>query len=91
MSENQFYGVADADECPSSGAVDAEGGSPFSGVADVVGVADESPSCGAVVDVVGESPSCDAVDEAPVCCGLCGTALTGAGVVAGGIDQWGSP
>lgn len=58
------------------------------GVADV---ADESPFCGAVVDVVGESPSCGAVDEAQVCCGWCGTALTVADVVADAIDQWESP
>lgn len=75
MNENQFCGAADADESPSSDAVDAEGGLPFLGVADV---ADESPSCGAV-------------DEALVCCGWCGIALTGAGVVADGTDQWESP
>lgn len=68
------------------GVADVIGESPFY---DAVGVADESLFCG--VDVVGESPSYGAVDEAPVCCGLYGTALTGAGVVAGGTDQWGSP
>lgn len=64
------------------------GGSPF---CDAVGVADESPFCGVVVDAVGGSPSCAVVDEAPTCCGSCGTALTAAGVVAVGIDQWESP
>lgn len=55
--------------------MDAVGGSPF---CDAVGVSYESPSCGAV-------------DEALVCYGLCGTALTGANVVADGTDQWESP
>lgn len=82
VNENQFCGAADADGSPSSGAVDAEGGSPFLGAADAVGVADESPFCGAVVD---------AVDEVPVCCGWCGTALTEAGAEADGTDQWESP
>lgn len=87
MNENQFCGAADADESPSSGAVDAGGGRPFLGVADVVG---GSPFCDAV-GVVDESPSCGAVDEALVCCGWCGIALTGAGVVADGTDQSESP
>lgn len=100
MNESQFCDAADVDGSPSSGAVGAEDGSPFWGAADAmgespfcgaVGVADESPSCGAAVDVVGGSPSCDAADEAPVCCGWCGTALTGADVAADGTDRWESP
>lgn len=87
MHENQFCGAADADGIPSSGAVDAEGETPF---LDVVDVAGGSPFCDAV-GVADESPSCGAVDVAPVCCGWCGTALTGAGVVADGTDQWESP
>lgn len=87
MSENQVCGAVDADGSPSSGAVDAEGESPFLGVADVVG---ESPSYDAV-GVADEIPSYGAVDEAPACCGWCATALTGAGVVADGTDRWESP
>ena len=87
MNENRSCGAVDADGSPSSDAVDAEGGSPFLGVVDVVG---GSPFCGAV-GVADESPFCGAADEAPVCCGWCGTALTGAGAEADGTDQWESP
>lgn len=87
MNENQFCGAADVDEGPSSGAADAEGGRPFLGVADAPG---GSPFCDAV-GVADESPSCGAADEAPACCGWCGIALTGAGVAAGGTDRWESP
>lgn len=88
MNGNQFCGAADADVSPSSGAVDAESESPFLGVADVAG---GSPFCDAV-GVVDGNPFCGvAVDEAPVCCGWCGTALTGEDVVADGTDLWESP
>lgn len=87
MNENQFCGAVDADGSPSSGVVGAEGGSPFLGVADAVG---GSPFCDAV-GVADGSPSCGAVDEVPICCGWCGTALTAAGVVVDGTDRWGSP
>lgn len=65
----------------------AEGGCPFLGAADVAG---GSPFCDAVggADV---SPSCGVVGGAPACCGWCGTAQTGACVVADGTDQWESP
>lgn len=78
MCESQFCGAVDADEIPSSGAADVEGGSPVLCAADVAG---GSPFC----DAVG------AVDGVQVCCGWCGTALTEAGAVAGGTDQWGNP
>lgn len=76
MNENQVCGaVGAAGETPFLDVADAVGGSPF---CDAVGVADEIPSCGAV-------------DVAPVCCGWCGTELTGADAVADGTDQWESP
>lgn len=86
-SENRFCDAADADENPSSGAVDAEGGCPFFGAADAVG---GCPFCGAT-GVAGESPSCDAADGAPAYFGWCVTAPTGAGVGADATDQWVNP
>lgn len=84
---DQFCGAADADESPSSDVVDAESGNPF---LDVVEEAGGSPTCGAV-GVADESLFCGAVDEAPVCCGRCGTTPTAGGAAADGIGHWASP
>lgn len=86
-NENQFCDAADADEIPSSGAVDAGDGCPFFGAADAVG---GCPFCDAF-GVACESPSCGAADGAPAYFGWCVTTLTEAGVVADAIDQWVNP